>query len=433
MIEETFGSRLRALRQARRLTQAHLAARSGVALRTLAYWEAGQHIPGHQELDSIVRALQLTLEERQALTALLPVGKVGRVVRAMPAWTGTAPPPGTGDLIRALRWRRRLSREQLAGALGVHRTTVKRWEEWQAVPSAETKMRLCSVLDALPAERAVLLASGDAAPLWEESPPTLDACREKTAQLECESVVQTDPLFDLRAHLLAGTLWNLSTRLPDARPLLAQTYAAHAAFSCLRGDDAAALDYAERSLSLIRQGAAPPETAWYRALWAGSHALAHHAPHSGPKQSLQQAKQWLPIVQTPDVRAFLLLSAAWWAVKAGSLPEARDYWRQTRTLTDRLPHPNHHFVDSIQSVYADLLVKEGSYEKGLKVNAQVTSDLYARQIVSLLFQTDAFLKAGDRNEADSALRRAYGLIAAHQVDLYRKDADGFAAQLERIS
>ena len=433
MAEEDFSGLLRAYRKQRRLTQAQFASRIGVTLRALAYWEAGSHFPGNQELEGIANALQLTPEERQALMALLPTSKAGKLVRAMPAWSDITAPPGIGDLIRALRWRKRLSREQAARALGVHRTTLTHWEEGRAAPNEETRLRLCAALDALPPERAVLLVSPNLAPLWDVGEPRLDACREQTARLECDSMGQMDPLFDLRAHLLAGTLWNLAAHQPRARPLLAQTYAAHAAFCCLRGDDLAARDYSHRSLHLIQQGYAPPEAAWYRALWAGGHSLAHSKPKSGPEQNFQQVTRWLARARTPDTRAALLLSAAWWASQAGFVGEARNYWQQTRALMDTIPHLNRHFPDSVQSVYADILVKEGRYNEGMQVNAHIVSDLYPRQVERLIFQTSVFLKAGDKNEADSSLRRAYSLIAAYQVDLYRKQADQFAAQLERLA
>lgn len=429
MTGEDFASRLKALRLGRKMTQAQLAARSGVTLRALAYWEAGRHAPGSQELNGVADALQLTAEERQALVALLPAGKAAKLIQVLPAWSDIAPPPGIGDLIRALRWRKRMLPEQLAHALGVNRTTIVRWENAKTVPGEEMRLRLCDTLDALPPERAVLLVSGNAPPLWDGNAPNLEACREEAERLSRDSYAQVDPLFDMRAHLLAGTLYNLASRQPQARPILAQTYAAHARFACIRGDDAAALDYAGRSLQLIREGEKPHEGVLYRALWASGHSLAHRAPQSGPKRSLQQVTQWLPQVQIPGVRVSLLMNAAWWAQQAGSLPQARDYWGIANALTNG-SHPNPHVQQSLQSTDANLLVAEGRYDEGLEVALQINSDSYVKRIMRCLFQTSVFLKAGSKSEADSHLRRAYDLIAIHQADLYRKEADGFAAQLE---
>lgn len=431
-MEEDFGSQLRAYRQARKMTQAGLSEQGSVSLRALAYWEAGRHTPGIQELDSIAAAMRLTPEERRTLIVLLPTGKVSKLVRALPAWADTAPPPGIGDLIRALRWRKRCSQGQMSRALGAHRSTVSRWEEGQAAPNEETRLRLCVLLDALPEERAFLLAS-PATPLWDGASPSLDVCREEAARLEHSSGGEADPLFDLSAHLLAGTLWNKAARQPEARPVLAQVYAAHAAFSCLRGADEAALDYSGRSLALIRQDAAPPEAVWYRALWANNHARTHRAPQIGPEQSLRQVKKWLLKVRTPDTRACLLLSAAHWALESGSLREARDYWNQTQACMDCIAHPNQNFSDSVQAVYAEIFVEEGRYDEGLKAAAQIASSLYQRQITSLLFQTNVFLKAGDKNSADSHLRQASALITSNQADFFRKEADGLTVQLERMT
>ena len=71
--------------------------------------------------------------------------------------------------------------------------------------------------------------------------PTLDVCREEALRLESANGRWIDPLFDLRAYLLTGALWNLAAREPEARLILAQTYALRAVYSYIRGDDASAL------------------------------------------------------------------------------------------------------------------------------------------------------------------------------------------------
>ena len=431
MTEEGFGRRLQAMRQQRGLTQAQLAERSGVALRTLAYWEAGRHTPHLPELDGTIRALGLTTEERQTLIALLPVGKAGKVIRAMPALSDIAPPPGSGDLIRALRWRKRLSRDQVALALRTHRTTVMRWESSQTVPNEETRLRLCEALDALPEERAVLLTAPPAAPLWNKNAPTLDACREETARLERGSGRQADLLFDLRAHLLAGTLWHLMARQSEARLLLAQTYAAHAVYTCLRGDDAAALDYSRRSLGLIKAEDTLPKAALYRALWANDQARAHRASYSGTEQSLREAKEWLLRTRSSRPPAFLLLNRAQWALRSGSLQEAQEYGRAANARAERSREISAHVLEWLLAFQAELLVATEHYEAGLEAFQQMTGIAYYHPITTHLFQTSVFLKMGARNDADSSLRRAYALIAADQADFFRKEADGYAAQLER--
>lgn len=428
---EDFGSRLRRYRQEKGLTQASLAERSGIVLRTVAYWEAGRHTPGVRELEGLVRALGLTPEERQALLVVLPVSKAGRVIQALPALSDLAP-PGIGDLIRALRWRRRLSREELARSLGVHRTTVRRWEEAQVIPGEEARLRLCDLLGVFPEERAVLLSGSPAARMWDGGEP-LAACRLEAARLERGSGREAAPLFDLRAYLLAGTLWRLAARLPEARLLLAQTYAAHAVYNCIRGDDDDALDYSSRSLNLIKAEDALPKATLYHALWASGHALAHRAPHRGAQQSLRQAKEWLLKTQSFKTPAFLLLNAAWWALRSGALQEAQEYGRAANARAEQSGEISIHVRQGLQSFQADLLVATGRYEAGLEASRQLTRIAYYDPVMSCLFETSVFLKMGARNDADSSLRRAYALIAADQADLYCKEADAYAAQLERLA
>ena len=364
------------------------------------------------------------------MLALLPVGKISKIVRANPAWTALAAPPGIGDFIRALRWRRRFSQGQLAVALGVHRATAARWEEGQATPGEETRLRLCDLLGATPEERALLMASPSAAPLWNGIAPTLDACREEAIRLERGSGREADPLFDLRAYLLTGTLWNMATRAPEARLILAQTYAARAVYSCVRGDDTSALDYSGRSLDLIAAEAAPPKGTLYLALWASGHASAHRWAQSGAKQTLRQTKRWLLKMGTEKAPAFLLMNAAWWALQSGSLREARDYWQAANALAERSAAVSVHVREGLQSTYATLLVEEGHYEEGLEAGLRIQHESYHRPIMRHLFQTSVFLKMDARNDADSHLRRIYDLIVAEQADYYKQEADRYAAQLD---
>ena len=66
-----FAQGLRALRQKTRLTQSRLAQRSGIARRTLAYWEAGVSLPRIPELLAALSALAVTPEESAHLINLL--------------------------------------------------------------------------------------------------------------------------------------------------------------------------------------------------------------------------------------------------------------------------------------------------------------------------------------------------------------------------
>ena len=429
-LEVNFGSQLRAYRKMRGLTQAQLAGRSGVVLRSIIYWEQGVHAPGLGELQSLSDALNLDREERQTLLSFLSPGKVSKIVRGTTLWTDIAP-PGVGDLIRALRWRQRLTRNQVARALCVHHTTVMRWEEARTVPNAEARLRLCDALNALPEERTVLLTAPHAAPLWDGNALTLDACRAEAARLERGCGREADPLFDLSAYLLTGTLWNLTPREAEARLVLAQTYAARAVYSCLRGDDGAALDYSGRSLDLLAGEKSPPKGTLYLALWAGGQALAYRSPHAGPGQNLRQNKRWLLQLGPDRAPAFLLMNAAWWALKSGSLREARDYWQAANARAERSKTISVHVREGIQSLHVGLLVGEGRYEEALAVDMQIVGASYQHPIMRHLFQSFVFLKMGARNDADSHLRQAYALIAERQADFYAKEADALAKQLER--
>ena len=70
-METHFAQGLRTLRQTKRLAQSELARRSGIARRTLVYWEAGESQPHTPELLSVLRGLAATAEEAAQLIDLL--------------------------------------------------------------------------------------------------------------------------------------------------------------------------------------------------------------------------------------------------------------------------------------------------------------------------------------------------------------------------
>lgn len=106
------------LREARRragLTQAQLARLVGVADgRRVAEWESGRAIPHPKTRARLSEALHL--------------------------------PQGEDVTLRTLRLRLGMTTEELASRIGVHRTTVVRWEAGAARPGASKRKELAKVL-----------------------------------------------------------------------------------------------------------------------------------------------------------------------------------------------------------------------------------------------------------------------------------------------
>ena len=139
-MSQALGEFLHTLRQQRKISQAELARRAYVAVRTLRYWEAGRWEPGTVELTNLLLALEVTPEQRTQALTLLTTARGVHLLRqeasVPPDATGGYPPlPSVGELLRAMRERRGLRVEQMAAILGVARTTIVRWEATESFPS----------------------------------------------------------------------------------------------------------------------------------------------------------------------------------------------------------------------------------------------------------------------------------------------------------
>ncbi len=62
-VNSIFGKRLTLLRKARGLTQQELGNKIGVSKRAIAYYEGETHNPPANKLDSLAKALEVTIEE----------------------------------------------------------------------------------------------------------------------------------------------------------------------------------------------------------------------------------------------------------------------------------------------------------------------------------------------------------------------------------
>ena len=150
----SFAEYFRTLRNAKRLSRAELARRAGIAVRTMGYWEAEERLPRIPELEAALTALGADEDER--LQAFSHIG----APRGMQQARLVAPPGSvladTGDLLRAMRMRRRLTQEVMAAELGLQRSAVRRWEMGECLPTAENLERAFTLLGALPEEQQAL-------------------------------------------------------------------------------------------------------------------------------------------------------------------------------------------------------------------------------------------------------------------------------------
>ncbi len=321
---QTIGTLLRDLRRQRNLTQERLASRAQVTARTIRYWESDQQQPRLVELESVLKAMNVTARERAQVFAQLPDHRTVQLVRnAAPVQNIPAdllgPLPGIGDLLRAMRIRQNLTQEQLAEALGLNRATVMRWEATRAMPGDEDLDRLCTALQAAPEEECVLKARRLLPASWQPQ-LSLEGCREKYEQLlEIQSrYLALWPLVELYCLALKRQLRFLLAQHDEALKLLARVELAHSAWLQMRGRASEACAGHWRTLNLVR-GRFPPEMFWLRALnLLAAHAVSDaHAAENG----LKLLYPWLRLLPA-SLHTELLCDLAYYAGQARQHDEA---------------------------------------------------------------------------------------------------------------
>src|SRR5262249_47243270 len=146
------GEFLRQLRRSRRLTLSQLGATAGVSLNTLSRWETGAFQPRLAELEAALRALGAAPAQWERALSLMEAPRAVARLREeaqerqadLVELAGHA--PTFGDLLRAMRLRRRMTVEQVATGLGVAPRSVRRWEGSEALLPAERLDDLCRLL-----------------------------------------------------------------------------------------------------------------------------------------------------------------------------------------------------------------------------------------------------------------------------------------------
>src|SRR5262249_52954580 len=156
------GEYLRQLRRSQRRTLAELSANAGVSLNTLSRWETGTFQPRLAELEATLQALGVTSAQRERALSLVEAPRAVARLREraqeqkaeLVELAGQA--PTRGDLLRAMRLRRRLTVEQVATGLGVAPRSVRRWEGSEAVLPEERLDDICRLLGVTAEERLAL-------------------------------------------------------------------------------------------------------------------------------------------------------------------------------------------------------------------------------------------------------------------------------------
>lgn len=415
------GVYLRRLRQTRGLTLERASRAAGIGLVTLSRWETGAHQPRLPELQALLHALKADPNERHQALVLVDAPRAREPVRQaaehLGERAGLCPPPGAGDLLRALRRRRRISPEPAAAALGVTTRTLRRWEQGEVAVPAERLDDLCRVLGAAPQERAAL----ERQRLWLGAPaPAAGPSSLEALEQQCDGYQeqldrgQAGP-FDLHFLVLEARLWPRAAVARDkaAQRLLAKVYSFHANFLEGNGREQEEVRvYAERALDL-----AVGHLCW-EAWWQTSvHSVVWAAPAkrdvAGSRRRVALARGWLDLSTDPLWQSALYRDMAEYATAAGDTAAALDWAGRAHTLAQDQDDPQ--LQHAAEHVRGRALLAAGRFGEAL---ALLPSDEHAaphQQLWDSCSRVEARLALDDRSGAQAELGHAFALCREHNL------------------
>ncbi|MBC8141257.1 MAG: helix-turn-helix transcriptional regulator [Armatimonadetes bacterium] len=203
---------LRPLREAANMSLGKLALLSGVNKSTISRWEGGKTAPRRTELRAVCDALGIPLVRREALMQSLGVLPEPLVS------ANAVPMPVSGDLLRALRYRRGLTQSQAARRAGITSSVLSKWESGDDWPADDRMHALCFVLGATGRE-LVLLSRGRFLPVANEEGDTPEGLANR-ADTILESLRRTmwfgsDEVY-LPALVIEAKMFGLLSRCPKA-------------------------------------------------------------------------------------------------------------------------------------------------------------------------------------------------------------------------
>jgi transcriptional regulator with XRE-family HTH domain len=322
---ENLGTLLRESRRSQKMTQDELAGRAGVARSTLNRWERGTHQPRLPELTAVLDVLNAASELRTRALELISAPRAIQSLRAEQqvstetesAWLFT---PETGDLLRTLRLRRGMTQEQVADRMGIRRVNLSHWETGEQVPSSESLHELMILLGALPAEQAAL-TRGVLMPsyLMQKQENPLEAALAQYRHITAGGFDPNfEPLKDLEYLRLERRFTDLMPRYPTARQHLLNTYSYHAHWLSNQRRYSEAARYADRVLEAVRE-ARPPEPEWKRVIMISARSAVYSGGRRRARRGTTILEHWLPLVETPEYKAWILGDMALYFAEEGEL------------------------------------------------------------------------------------------------------------------
>jgi transcriptional regulator with XRE-family HTH domain len=231
------------------------AAAASISASTLSRWETGNCVPRVPELKALLRAFGIAGESIQRILVSIDAPRAAKAARktlmAANLESSQSLVPTGGDLIRAMRLRKRLTITLLADQLGVNPSTVSRWENSIARPSMDLIKLLHDTLEATSEEQACLIESGVAKIKVDRPAFEARLIEGELKTLERRFLAEEWTNLELRILQLQSMLWWYCEDITEAAPLLAWSQTLYAEFLVKNERWTDAARQAEAALALL--------------------------------------------------------------------------------------------------------------------------------------------------------------------------------------
>jgi transcriptional regulator with XRE-family HTH domain len=439
MEQASLGHRLRALRKAKRFTQAKLAERAQISERSIVYWETDRHLPRRHELQALLNTLEVSFpDQAQLLLALthssrknpVPCGNI--LQQTLP----NTPLPGAGDLLRALRARRGVSREEEAQTLGVAVTTWWRWENHRTAIPLAMLPRIRTLLQASAGENQAL-ESRMALPL-DDSPVPLEQAQEWPLLFARGRNAYGAETVDLDAFALQRKLWLLHMTYPEARTLFARVSLDYSAWLLGQNRLAEATAQAQQALRLYAQDA-DPELSIAGPLNILS-LCASLAPGdemavfpTKPERGLRLLNRWLPQISHPFAQGMVLSDAGLYAAEGEMFDLTERYFDAARSVLTRVGEEQAALHLYLRVSYAKALLFQRRPVEAVNALPFPIPDpadtVPGDDPFQFLIYVRFLLALGERHKAEKWLSNIYAHLTQREFPRLRTIADSLQRQL----
>jgi transcriptional regulator with XRE-family HTH domain len=410
---------LKTWRTERGFSLSGLALKAGIGKATLSRWEAGQKLPRIAELESVIDALGVSSAQRHEALVSLEVPRALHRLRET-----NQDVPLRGDLLRAMRMRRRRTQTEVAAQIGVSQATLAKWEATEDWPSVERLHALCYALEAHEDEVVALTRMRPASQPEQVTEITWDTYWTQIFSMVFSAEVPL--LGDLVFHSAESELWRAIEAVPIAETLLAMLYAYHARWLSEFGRDQEAIATAQRALR--RVGAHPPlQDDWLNAVVTLARELAQRRSYS---EAIRLLRTYLPQAKTPKYRAWLAADLARYQSEVGDADSAiRLSLQAARIARQEAPVEEFWFR---RFDHAEILLKAGHPAEALRWLPLDQGEPPTRNLVApLLVIARTLLALGNPGEAQSYIERAKQLIDRYDLAHHQQEVKVVIEQYER--